>query len=395
MDGAAAEHVREAIPVLAGYADALGIRAFAGGTRPRGRPRRHARSARMAARLPGAADQPRVGDRPSLPGARRLEDARRPRRAGGAASFVLSWANHPKPLPLAVPAAAVHMAARARHGGRRAAARRPTRCREPVMERARGGRGARGGSVRETDDRARGAGGRARASTPSRGPRRALRRRRGGGRAARRPRATGASTSRLVRRRARRSAASCTACRCGATWWSPTRCSTGRAAPSCARRTTGCGRRWRCSTACSEAECRRMKRRSAQRGPREIGRARRHARALPARCSRARPSWSRPAAARCARRARRSRALVEQVDVAPPARHPRRAGARRRAAGERRWRARSAPSRASSAAAGSPTTPALEVGDHGAQRRRQHPASSPPAARSGCRRSGSPASTPA
>src|SRR5258707_5400220 len=31
MDGAAAEHVREAIPVLAGYADALGIRAFAGG----------------------------------------------------------------------------------------------------------------------------------------------------------------------------------------------------------------------------------------------------------------------------------------------------------------------------------------------------------------------------
>ena len=32
MDGAAAEHVREAIPVLAGYADALGIRSFAGGS---------------------------------------------------------------------------------------------------------------------------------------------------------------------------------------------------------------------------------------------------------------------------------------------------------------------------------------------------------------------------
>jgi len=32
MDGAAAEHVREAIPVLASYADVLGIRAFAGGT---------------------------------------------------------------------------------------------------------------------------------------------------------------------------------------------------------------------------------------------------------------------------------------------------------------------------------------------------------------------------
>ena len=32
MDGAAAEHVKEAIPVLASYADILGIRSFAGGT---------------------------------------------------------------------------------------------------------------------------------------------------------------------------------------------------------------------------------------------------------------------------------------------------------------------------------------------------------------------------
>ena len=31
MDGAAAEHVREAIPVLASYCDALGLRAFAEG----------------------------------------------------------------------------------------------------------------------------------------------------------------------------------------------------------------------------------------------------------------------------------------------------------------------------------------------------------------------------
>jgi len=29
MDGAAAEHVREGLPVLASYCDALGIRAFA------------------------------------------------------------------------------------------------------------------------------------------------------------------------------------------------------------------------------------------------------------------------------------------------------------------------------------------------------------------------------
>ena len=31
MNGAAAEHVREGIPVLASYSDALGIRAFADG----------------------------------------------------------------------------------------------------------------------------------------------------------------------------------------------------------------------------------------------------------------------------------------------------------------------------------------------------------------------------
>ena len=52
MDGAAAEHVREAMPVLACYADALGIRAFAGGTRPRRRPRRQRPSARMAGVCP-------------------------------------------------------------------------------------------------------------------------------------------------------------------------------------------------------------------------------------------------------------------------------------------------------------------------------------------------------
>jgi N-acetylornithine carbamoyltransferase len=31
MDGAAAEHIREGLPVLASYCDALGIRAFADG----------------------------------------------------------------------------------------------------------------------------------------------------------------------------------------------------------------------------------------------------------------------------------------------------------------------------------------------------------------------------
>ena len=59
----------------------------------------------------------------------------------------------------------------------------------------------------------------------------------------------GAWTSRGSRRPGR-SAGSCTACRCGGTSWCATRCWTGRAASSSARRTTGCGPRWRCSTAC-------------------------------------------------------------------------------------------------------------------------------------------------
>ena len=75
MDGAAAEHVREGLPVLASYCDALGIRAFAEGkdlaARPgRDRLQRHGEPHRQAAH------QSRVGGQPSLPGARGLEDAR-------------------------------------------------------------------------------------------------------------------------------------------------------------------------------------------------------------------------------------------------------------------------------------------------------------------------------
>ena len=74
MDGAAAEHVREGMPVLASYCDALGIRAFADGKdldarSGRNRLQRHGAADRQAA------DQSRVGDEPSLPGARGLEDA--------------------------------------------------------------------------------------------------------------------------------------------------------------------------------------------------------------------------------------------------------------------------------------------------------------------------------
>jgi N-acetylornithine carbamoyltransferase len=151
MDGGAAEHVREAIPVLAGYADALGIRAFAGGQD-------------LAADLADAAFRamaevcpvPLVNlesaiDHPcqALGDWKTLDDVGVP--AGGG-RFVLSWAWHPKALPLAVPAAAVHMAALR---GMEVTVLRPEGFGLPqeVMERARRAAAAAGGTVRETADR--------------------------------------------------------------------------------------------------------------------------------------------------------------------------------------------------------------------------------------------------
>ena len=65
---------------------------------------------------------------------------------------MLSWAWHPKPLPLAVPAAAVHMAALR---GMEVTVLRPEGfgLPGPVMERARRAAALAGGSVVETADR--------------------------------------------------------------------------------------------------------------------------------------------------------------------------------------------------------------------------------------------------
>jgi N-acetylornithine carbamoyltransferase len=152
MDGGAAEHVREAIPVLASYADALGIRSFAGGTD-------------LAADLADSSflDMARVCPVPlinlesavnhpcqALGDWKTMDDLKIPTHGG---RFVLSWAWHPKPLPLAVPAAAVHMAALR---GMDVTLLRPEGfgLPEPVMERARRAAAHSGGSLRETADRA-------------------------------------------------------------------------------------------------------------------------------------------------------------------------------------------------------------------------------------------------
>lgn len=151
MDGAAAEHVREAIPVLASYAHAMGIRSFAGGTDL------EADLADTAFRamaevcpvplinLESAIDHPCQ----ALADWKTMDDLSIPSRGG---KFVLSWAWHPKALPLAVPAAAVHMAALR---GMEVVVLRPDGFGLPpaVMDRAHRAAVQGGGSVRETADR--------------------------------------------------------------------------------------------------------------------------------------------------------------------------------------------------------------------------------------------------
>jgi N-acetylornithine carbamoyltransferase len=151
MDGAAAEHVREAIPVLAGYADALGIRSFAGGT-DLAEDLADASFRSMvevcpvpAINLESAIDHPCQ----ALADWKTMDDLAIPTRGG---KFVLTWAWHPKPLPLAVPAAAVHMAALR---GMDVTVLRPEgfALPEPVMAQARAAAALSGGSVRESADR--------------------------------------------------------------------------------------------------------------------------------------------------------------------------------------------------------------------------------------------------
>jgi len=150
MDGTAAEHIREAVPVIASYGDAIGIRAFA-----ERRDLSHDLEEREFTALTDLIDTPWINmesamNHPcqSLADWKTLDDLDIP--ANG--RFVLSWAYHPKALPLAVPAATVHMAAMR---GMQVTVLRPDgfALPEPIMARARAAAEASGGSVRETDRR--------------------------------------------------------------------------------------------------------------------------------------------------------------------------------------------------------------------------------------------------
>ncbi len=151
MDGAAAEHIREAVPVLASYGDALGVRAFA----ERSNLEDDLADKRFG-ELAALTDVPLINmesaiNHPcqSLADWKTMDDLAMPKQGG---RFVLSWAYHPLALPLAVPAATVHMAALR---GMDVVVLRPDGFELPAatMDRARAAAELSGGSVSETDDR--------------------------------------------------------------------------------------------------------------------------------------------------------------------------------------------------------------------------------------------------
>jgi len=151
MDGAAAEHIREAVPVIASYGDAIGIRAFA---------ERKSIEADMQENeftsLTDLIDTPYINmesamNHPcqNLADWKTLDDLKVPANGG---KFVLSWAYHPRALPLAVPASTLHMAAKR---GMDVTVLRPEgfELPEALMQKATAAAEAAGGSVTETDQR--------------------------------------------------------------------------------------------------------------------------------------------------------------------------------------------------------------------------------------------------
>jgi N-acetylornithine carbamoyltransferase len=151
MDGAAAEHVREAIPVIASYGDAMGVRAFA-----ERRDLAYDLADERFKELTTLIDKPWINMESAighpcqnLADWKTMDDLGIPANNG---NFVLSWAYHPQALPLAVPASTVHMAAMR---GMNVTVLRPPGFELPagVLDKARAAAEKSGGSVAETADR--------------------------------------------------------------------------------------------------------------------------------------------------------------------------------------------------------------------------------------------------
>ena len=152
MDGMAAEHIREAVPVIASYGDAIGIRAFA-----ERRSLEDDLEDREYKEMRALCDTPLINmesaiNHPcqSLADWKTLDDLAIPKNTG---RFVLSWAYHPRALPLAVPAATAHMAALR---GMDVTVLRPDGFEFPesLANKARQAAQISGGSFNETNDRA-------------------------------------------------------------------------------------------------------------------------------------------------------------------------------------------------------------------------------------------------
>ncbi|MGC4029070.1 MAG: N-acetylornithine carbamoyltransferase [Steroidobacteraceae bacterium] len=151
MNGDRAEHIREGLPVLASYADAVGIRSFAEGKDLA------ADLAETGFRtMADLVDKPLVNmesamNHPcqALADWKTMDELDVPTRG----KFVLSWVNHPRALPLAVPAATLTMAAQR---GMEVVVLRPEgfEIPQPLADKARHLARISGGSFTETTDRA-------------------------------------------------------------------------------------------------------------------------------------------------------------------------------------------------------------------------------------------------
>jgi N-acetylornithine carbamoyltransferase len=151
MDGVAAEHIREAVPVIASYGHAMGIRIVAD---------RHSLEHDLADRqfreLADLVDVPLINMESAvnhpcqgLADWKTLDELRVP---GNGGRFVLSWVYHPEPLSFSVPAAVLHMASMR---GMNVVVLRPPgfELPESIMNKAREAAQRTGGSISETPDR--------------------------------------------------------------------------------------------------------------------------------------------------------------------------------------------------------------------------------------------------
>ena len=151
MNADRAEHIREGIPVLASYSDVLGVRAFAEGVNLE-----DDLNEKVFQQIASLVDKPLINMESAmghpcqaLADWKTLDELDVPNNG----KFVLSWVNHPRALPLAVPAAAMTMAAQR---GMEVVVARPEGYEIPakLADKARRLAAANGGSFTETTDRA-------------------------------------------------------------------------------------------------------------------------------------------------------------------------------------------------------------------------------------------------